>query len=159
MKRRRESGNGGVGDRQWTTEIKRSFMKLAKTHHYQAVPNETECGWLYDMVWFENEPAPSPSTIPPHLREIHMVLESEWAYSPFEILYDFEKLLVAKSPIKVMVFQAYDNLSELWSLLDTGIKKFKTPPTSEKYILAAYRNGKGDFEVKTHDGVTLSNPV
>jgi len=50
------------------------------------------------MVWYRNEE-------PGHLREIGMVLESEWNQDLYEIRYDFEKLLVAKSPIKVMIFR------------------------------------------------------
>ena len=79
-----------------------------------------------------------------------MILESEWNRDPYEIRYDFEKLLIAKSPIKVMVFQdSKDNLPLLWSLLETGIRTFKTEPTSEKYILAGFKNAEYEFEIRT----------
>jgi hypothetical protein len=94
-------------------------------------------------VWYRNEP-------PGHLREIGLILESEWCKDEFQIRYDFEKLLIAKSPIKVMVFQDFeDNLPKLWSLLETGIRTFRTEPANEKYILAAFRNQDYSFEVKT----------
>ena len=49
-----------------------------------------------------------------------------------------------------MVFQDYnDNLPELLALLETGIRTFKTEPANEKYILAGYQNGKGEFAIKT----------
>jgi hypothetical protein len=137
----------GRGDGEWTTAIKRGLIALGRKRGYSictsGFPGECDNEWLYDMVWYRNDP-------PDHLREIGLVLESEWSIDPFQIKYDFEKLLVAKSPIKVMVFQDYkDNLSKLWSLLETGIRTFQTVPAGEKYILAAYENAKGAFEVRT----------
>ena len=88
------------GDRAWTTTIKRALMELGKKNGYDVcgLPPECEREWLYDMVWYRN-------VLPGHLREIGLVLESEWHKDPFQIRYDFEKLLIAKSPKKVMVFR------------------------------------------------------
>ena len=135
----------GRGDAEWTAAIKRALMGLGKKNGYNVCgfPPECENEWLYDMVWYRG-------VSPGHLREIGMILESEWNRDPYEIRYDFEKLLIAKSPIKVMVFQDYkDNLPQLWSLLETGIRTFKTEPASEKYILAGFKNADYEFEIRT----------
>jgi hypothetical protein len=140
----------GRGDDEWTAAIKRSLITLGRARGYSicaaGFPDECEKEWLFDLVWYRNEPQE-------HLREIGLVLESELSKAPFEIKYDFEKLLVAKSPIKVMVFQDNnDNLPKLWSLLETGIRNFQPfqpLPTGERYILAAYENAKDAFSVRT----------
>ncbi len=139
----------GRGDKPRTAAIKRILITLGRARGYEVCasgfPGECEKEWLFDLVWYRNEPKE-------HLREIGLVLESEWSRDPFQIKYDFEKLLVAKSPIKVMLFRDdRDNLPELWSLLETGIRNFQPfqpLPAGEKYILAAYENAKGAFSVR-----------
>ncbi len=135
------------GDGEWTAAIKRSLIKLGRTRGYNVCasgfPDECEKRVAFDLVWYRNEPQE-------HLREIGLIVESEWSRDPFHIKYDFEKLLIAKSPIKVMVFQDYkDNLAKLWSLLETGISTFQTEPAREKYFLVAYENAKNAFAVRT----------
>jgi len=139
----------GRGDAEWTAAVKRSLITLGRARGYvvcaAGFPDECEKEWLFDLVWYRNEPQE-------HLREIGLILESEWSRDPFHIKFDFEKLLIAKCPIKVMVFQDYkDNLPKIWSLLETGIRTFHSQPAGERYILAAYENTKGDFSVRTID--------
>ncbi|MDA8377653.1 MAG: hypothetical protein M0Z50_11485 [Planctomycetia bacterium] len=136
----------GKGDGVWTAAIKRSLIPIGRKRGYNVCTSgfHEECDneWLFDMTWYRNDP-------PNHLRELGLVLESEWNRDPAQIKYDFEKLLIAKSPIKVMVFQDYDdNLPFLWSLLETGIRSFQTTPTCEKYILAAFENAKYTFAIR-----------
>src|SRR5436190_1674783 len=105
----------GKGDREWTTAIKRSLISLGHSKGYSVCaagfPEECEREWLYDLVWYRNEPKD-------HLREIGLIVESEWSRYPQYIRFDFEKLLMGKSPLKLMVFQDHrNNLQELWSLL------------------------------------------
>src|SRR6266481_9092664 len=63
-----------VGDRVWTVAIKRSLIALGKKKGYSVCtsgfPDDCEREWLFDLVWYRNEP-------PEHLREIGLVLESE----------------------------------------------------------------------------------
>jgi hypothetical protein len=136
----------GKGDGIWTTAIKRSLITLGRTKGYDVCasgfPNECHGEWLFDLIWYRNEPQE-------HLREIGLIMESELSIDPLKIKYDFEKLLAAKAPIKVMVFQDYqNNLPTLWSLLETGIRNFQTRPANEKYILAGYENAKDAFSFK-----------
>ncbi len=132
----------------WTATLKRALIDLGKKNNYRVcaagfLPDDCDIEWLYDLVWFRNDP-------PEHLREIGLVLESEWSKVPFDIKYDFEKLLVAKSPIKVMVFQDYqENLPQMLSLLETGIRCFRAEPANESYIFAGFRNSEYAFEFKT----------
>jgi hypothetical protein len=137
----------GKGLRIWTAAIKRELITLGRKKGYNVCaagfPEECEREWLYDLVWYRNEPAN-------HLREVALVLESEWSEYPDYIKYDFEKLLIAKSPIKVMVFSEYrGNLEELWAMLEAGIRAFKTEPASEIYILAGWDDNRNEFAFRT----------
>src|SRR5437660_330921 len=93
---------GGMGEGVWTTAIKSSLIALGKKHGYgvcaSGFPNKCDAEWLYDLVWFRNDRAQ-------HLREVGLVAESELRVEPAEIKFDFEKLLVARSPLILMVFQ------------------------------------------------------
>ncbi|HEY0549421.1 MAG TPA: hypothetical protein VGF13_07430 [Verrucomicrobiae bacterium] len=138
---------GGKCDREWTTAIKREFIRLGKEKRYQVCaggfPGECEKEWLYDLVWYRNEPAE-------HLREVGLIMESEWSRVPAYVRYDFEKLLIAKSPVKVMVFSEYrKNLPELWAMLGKAIECFKTEPAQENYILAGWDSSRHEFEFRT----------
>lgn len=136
----------GKNNAEWTAAIKRTLIALGKKHEYNictaGFPDECEREWLFDLVWYRNGP-------PEHLREIGLIVESEWSFNPKDIKFDFEKLLIAKSPIKVMIFQDYKgNADELCLLLETSIRTFKTEAANEKYILACYHNTKDVFEIK-----------
>jgi hypothetical protein len=137
----------GMGDGVWTAAIKRCLIDLGKQKNYHVCtsgfPTDCDGEWLFDLTWYRNDP-------PNHLREIGLILESEWHVGLDKIKYDFEKLLIAKCPIKVMVFQDYkNNLQDIFSLLETGIHSFRAEPTGEKYILAGYQNSTGKFVFKT----------
>jgi hypothetical protein len=135
----------GRGDREWTNTIKRGLIVLGKKKGYTVCASEfpdlCEQAWLYDLVWYRNDAQNK------HLAEIGLVLESEWLRDPEKIRYDFEKLLIAKSPLKVMIFQDFkDNLSQLWTLLEDGIRAFRTERANEKYILVVFREDNYAFE-------------
>lgn len=137
----------GRGDGEWTVTIKRALISLGVKNGYNVCaagfPDECEREWLYDLVWYRNDP-------PEHLREIGLVVESEWAKNVHAVKYDFEKLLVAKSPIKVMVFQDFkdSSIEQMWSLLEKGIHTFKAEAAGEKYLLAGFNNADYEFQIK-----------
>ncbi len=137
-----ERGMGG--DTEWTALLKSEMTKIAHRHEYLVCPklDESNTEWLYDLVWFRNDSNR-------FLREVALVLESEWARDADEIHYDFEKLLLAKAPIKVMVFQnCRDNLPELWRQLKDGIRIFEQKSNDETYILAAFKEKEHEFEIQ-----------
>lgn len=133
----------GTKDSAWTYAIKCGLLKLGQHHGFSVCASGLDCEreWLFDMVWYKNDPQK-------RLQEIGLVMECEWDKKPDGIRYDFEKLLVAKSPIKLMVFQdnGDGNLPELLSQLENGIRAFKGEQSNETYILAAFRNASYNFE-------------
>jgi len=137
----------GGSDGVWTAAIKKAVIELGKAKGYllcaSGFPDEAETEWLYDLVWFKNDENA-------HLQEIGLLLECEWIRDPYQIEYDFSKLLVGRAPIKVMIFQDYNgNLADLWKMLDDALTAFNAPAENETYILAAYCNDTGKFEIRT----------
>ena len=141
---------GAAGDTKWTSFLKSELRKVGKKHGYlvSPCPDDDNKEWLYDLIWFRNDP------INHQLCEVALVLESEWSRDAWHIQEDFEKLLVAKAPIKVMVFQNYgNNLPVLWRLLEDGIRIFEQHTSEETYILAAFKEEEHEFEIRIVQGV------
>jgi len=132
---------GEQGNRAWTKQLAIELGNLGRQHEWgictpggQGAGDQSdfEAGWLYDLVWYR-----SPEG---HLAEVYLVLESEWSYDEYDIRYDFEKLLLAKATLKVMVFQAGESEMEArFALLERGIDTFRKRSTDETYILAGLK--------------------
>jgi hypothetical protein len=98
--------------------------------------------WLYDLCWHSRSSLPDSK-----LLDVPLVLESEW--TQYEIEYDFEKLLVAKSKFKVMVFQANGQTAiDYLQKLEQRIRTYQGGSSGEIYLLACYDGPKGKFEIK-----------
>jgi hypothetical protein len=136
--------------RQWTTQVKEDIGSLGVTHGWDVCTSgfthRFEREWLYDLIWYRN-------SADGHLSEVYLVLESEWNGAAADIKNDFEKLLLAKAELKIMVFQCFDqNLSDLFELLERGIRAFEKRSANETYILAAFNNSSYSFDVRQING-------
>lgn len=132
------------GNRKWTAFLKSKIREVGKKHGYlvSPCPDDGNKEWLYDLIWFRNDSDNQ-------LSEVALVLESEWSSDSWHIQEDFEKLLVAKASIKVMVFQCNaNNLQGLWDQLNKGIDAFKQRSPAETYILVAFKEEEHKFEIK-----------
>ena len=91
-----------LGRPDWTIEVKTTLCKLGKELGYTAwatgVPDEYRDGneFLYDASWHETDNCGRTISLP-------MVAECEWG-NLGEVEYDFQKLLLAKSKVRVMVY-------------------------------------------------------
>jgi hypothetical protein len=139
----------GGGDSAWTAELERTLVTLGEARGYKVCAagflEESEKKWPFDLVWYREDANE-------YLREIGLILALVWSRDPIHIQRGFEKLLIAKSPIKVMVFQDYEaNLPALWPLFDTAMRAFhkQSVAARENYILAAYENSKAAFAFRT----------
>lgn len=94
--------------------------------------------WLYDVVWY------SVYEEDDRLRRVELVLESEWATRRGAIKEDFEKLLVARCPWKVMVF-AKSRETE-FEYLREGIQRFERQDSTETYVLAGFDEVSWSFQ-------------
>lgn len=94
----------------------------------RCLPKCVKSGCLLDLAWYDdNEKG--------QLIELVMVLESEWAKSFAGIKYDFEKLLICKCPLKVMVCQwTKADIQNLFDKIESSINAFGSS-TDETYLL------------------------
>lgn len=140
----------GRTNREWTTQVKEDIGSLGVTHGWAVCTSgfagRFDCEWLYDLMWYRNDADGC-------LAEVYLVLESEWQEDHPAIKYDFEKLLLAKAPLKVMVFETNDlHMSELLDSMERGIRAFKTQSPDESYIIAAFNNSTYSFVVRQING-------
>lgn len=83
-----------------------------------------------------------------------LALESEWDVKYAGIKYDFEKLLIAKSKFKVMVFQAKgQTVTDYYKEFEQGIRTYQGGSAGEIYLLACFDEEKWEFEIKRIEGV------
>ena len=130
-----------IGRANSTVAIKRALTDLGCASGYDVCPDDCDPQWLYDLVWYRNDDG--------RLKRVGLVLESEWDRHWGGIKYDFEKLLVAKAPLKVMVFDGtQEGVPELWELMEGSIRSYEAVPTGERYILAGWDDDTG-FAFKT----------
>ena len=92
--------NGGRNS-EWTKAILLVIGTLGKKLGYDVcgLREHFQSAWLFDLCWYS-------SALDGKLLDMPLALESEWDVKYAGIKYDFEKLLIAKSKFKVMVFQA-----------------------------------------------------
>lgn len=131
--------NSRFSNKDWTVGIISKLGGLALGAGYTVYPELTEGGetrksseWLYDLIWCEEDKEDEWA-----FRGIGLVLESEWLSDLWNLNYDFQKLVQAKTEVKVFVC---NNLSDanLKHLAD-NIKSFKPQNESERYLFALYQ--------------------
>jgi hypothetical protein len=140
----------GKGDRVWTTQLKTDIGTLGEKHDWTVCAGgfegRFEGGWLYDLIWYKETNG--------HLSEVYLVLESEWGKYRTQIKYDFEKLLLAKSTLKIMVFQTNNReIEDLFKFLEEGIRAFPLLQCAdETYLLMAFNNDTFKFDIRQFNG-------
>ncbi|HWZ21618.1 MAG TPA: hypothetical protein VNW06_03130 [Cytophagaceae bacterium] len=98
--------------------------------------------WLYDLHWYTEADDPYlPTTLP-------LVMECEWHQKrkgdskvPYSgIKYDFQKLLVANSELRLMIFliKKEDDLLELDQYFDRAIENYKHLEKKSRFLFIAF---------------------
>lgn len=140
----------GLADKEWTKRIKDDLCELGQKYNYGVsafgVEKADEGEWLFDLVWADGNDNPSWQFF-----EMPLAMECEWSTTKGDIIYDFEKLLVAKARHKLMVFQqkSQDDINSIIASLKDIIKHFKMTYPGERYLLAGYSasNHKFSYEL------------
>ena len=150
---------GGWGNKKWTRKIKETLKLLAHAKDESIKVYGTGLGddcyseWLWDVVWalWKSEDDSSPA----HLDSLLLVVESEWGKYE-DVIEDFEKLLVARADVRVIV---YDDLGRYKERLFEGefesrINSYRGTKTGDRYLFAFYRTknekSASKFEVKEY---------
>ena len=129
----------------WTNAVKAAFAELGKKHGWiisASMPKEAEADpeWLFDLTWYKY------ATDDPLGLEIGLILESEWSEEFGELRYDFEKLIIGKSPYKVFIFEAAsDDIKNTMLKLNSVIDHCRHSSAGETYIFAGWDGARKRF--------------
>ena len=139
-------------DTPWTEAVLGALSEAGDELEFYACatgqpPGARHGGWLWDCTWLDYEDDD------PHkpLRWAPMVAECEFKASRSEseylkaILYDFEKLLVANAPLRVMIFEKTSKLesSRIAKELLCRVRHMEAVAADEvRYLLAAWEQFK-----------------
>ena len=137
---------GSDSNREWTHDCLKAIATLGIDIGYGVCPYpENMSGeWLYDLIWYTEEKSDWPN----RMTDVVLVLESEWSQKLWDIRYDFQKLVQAKSHLKMLICS--DLTGEMIKSLVADIEVFKAKDESEIYILASYDSCKKAFNYGTY---------
>ena len=124
---------------EWTRRVKSALIQLGMQRHYTpypppADPQGSVGEWLYDVIWVRMDGQN-------HVMGAPLVAESEWG-DPGEVWDDFQKLLVARAEVRVMIF---DNHPGLLAELQAHIQHYAV--SGDRYLLAQYLSLADGFRV------------
>ena len=135
----------GYGCGVWTKAIKTALCEIGNKFGYRVaardVDNAKDPEWLFDVVWMTLAWEPSRQ-----LERIHLVVESEWG-NRSKIFDDFEKILVARSDVRLFIFEQSDKLKVegVFNLLHREAQGFGQSQVGDYYLLAGYDCAESNF--------------
>ena len=126
----------GWSDTRWTKRVKQLLVQLAgnKYETYASgVPEATDGEWMCDVVWWH-------SGKDELLHRIPLVAECEWPKKEQDVWDDFQKLLIIRAAVRVMIFSANSRseASELVKELKKQIQYFDSSQEGDTYLFASY---------------------
>ena len=124
------------GDGEWTKRVKQLLVQLAgnKYETYASgVPEATDGEWMCDVVWWH-------SGKDELLHRIPLVAECEWPKKEQDVWDDFQKLLIIRADVRVMIFSANSRpeASKLVEELKQQIECFDSSQEGDTYLFASY---------------------
>jgi hypothetical protein len=132
-------------DAKWTVAVKEALVSVGRSFGWLTAANGCNSDegkeWLYDVVWYQLDRAG-------HMTDVPLVAESEWG-GENAIKEDFEKLLVARSKYRVMVFQAdsEDAVRNLFRKMRIWVSKFHCTRPGDRFLLVGWARNHWVFEL------------
>ncbi|MBF0333996.1 MAG: hypothetical protein HQL40_10190 [Alphaproteobacteria bacterium] len=147
---------GGRGER--TQVITRVLTELGQDFGY-TVASAGSWAWLFDVVWLDYEVFDRERL----LRRLVLVAESELSTGILAIRVDFNKLLVARASLSLMIFQTdrpyrdtQYNISYYVDLFQQSLDTIQ-PAFDGRLLCAGYDNQREEFEFyELRDGQLVS---
>ena len=147
----------GVAPPIWTRVIQSRLCRAGQALKYyvctSGVAQANRGEWLFDQVWMN-----WTHNTPRQLERISLAVECEWDRKWDEIFYDFEKLLVARADVRLMIFQATDaqSVHVLFDLLRHKTHGLTQHQSDDYYMLAGYDMAEGRF---LRDGFRINDTL
>ena len=132
-----------LGKPEWTTEVKATLCRLGKDESYTTwatgVPDDCQDGaeFLYDVCWLKTDNR--DRTI-----NCALVAECEWG-DRGEVEYDFQKLLLARSGVRVLV---YDTKQASGDQLREHVEVFAGAAGDTYLLIGWVEEGAGGFRFR-----------
>jgi len=123
----------------WTIAVKKALIDVAEKHELavcckmgsEKYKHNQNLEWLYDLIMYNNN-----NEI---FNEVFLICESEWNPTIDEILWDFEKLLFARSKVRLMVFEVTEeNYMDYKNTLINIIEKSNSSLNGDIYLFAIW---------------------
>ena len=145
------------GDTEWTKAVKTKLCEIGLIFGCKVgaggVDNPGYGEWLYDVTWLEYERDYDglkwPATA---LIEAHLVAECEWHRDKNfeEIVYDFEKLLLARAGVRLMIFNGFHEAGskEIAERLARKVREFEGSRAEDAWLLAAWEGTLDDWSFR-----------
>jgi len=127
---------------------------IRHTHGLGYVVCASECKgadngeWLFDLTWVAERKLPNGGT---EFIDMPLVVESEWNEDfEEEILSDFDKLMVARAWLRVMIFQGPDSQTKMrcFDGLRERIQAFVGSQSGGRYLFACFNYDPAVFDVE-----------
>jgi len=133
------------GETPWSVEVKTAIVNVGRDFGWRTAANGCESDdkkeWLYDVVWYQEDRVD-------HMTDVPLVAECEWG-NEIKIKEDFQKLLIARSKYRVMIFQSKSDASllKLFDKIKLWISKFHKTESGDRYLLAGWAKSKWIFDL------------
>lgn len=124
----------------WTAAVKDTLSEIAKalSPRYEAIyTTKGVSEFLVDLVWWDRQGGEGAV----------LALECEWYYERYgnpakyvqEVGVDFEKLLVFKAPLKIMIFSSFKSSTDISAAvlveIEKYLKRYKHHIPGERYLI------------------------
>lgn len=124
-------------DPAWTKAVKEELASVGRQLGWciaaSAPDSNHRSEWLYDMVWYQLDGSG-------HMTDILLVAECEWNIKEAEIKYDFDKLLLARSTYRLMIFQSGSEAKvvDLLRKMRLWVLKYHRTNPGDRYLFAGW---------------------
>ena len=131
---------------QWTREIKSEIAKLGKSLLYNvyahSADNVDDGEWLFDVCWLKYEEN--------CLKTTALVVESEW--NPKGVDDDFQKLVVARSLYRMMIFTVtHEERRDLAiAQLIKHAEKYEFSSQFDRYLMCSWNSSEWIFDCRVY---------
>lgn len=134
----------------WTQAIKISIGRLGQEYGFPVACSGysgAQWGeWHYDLCWLDyqrNSPDDGLHDEENHLLGLPLALECEWGNLSY-VWEDFQKLLVSRALLKVMVFQedSKNSVCQITEYLKRCISSYSESDFDGSYVLLGYVDGR-----------------
>ncbi|MGA9755973.1 MAG: hypothetical protein WBV23_12625 [Desulfobaccales bacterium] len=133
-----------IGETPWTKGVKQAIVNVGRKFSYLTAASGTDSDegqeWLYDIVWYQSDNEK-------YMTDVPLVAECEWG-GEGAIKYDFEKLLISRSPYKLMIFQSDSdkNINDIINKMKIWITNFRQTSKRDRYLFAGWSKTHWMFE-------------